>query len=74
MSVNPDVEELINYLESKDLEIVKHFKNVVQEKLYTSRDQYLLGTLMDRYIQRKAEALLELLIGVNDTLAVMHNM
>ena len=70
MNVNTDVEELINYLESKDLEIVNYFKNVVQEKLYTSKDQYLLGTLMDRYIQTKAEALLELLIGVNDTLAM----
>ena len=71
MSVNPDIKEIIDYLESDDPDIVRHFKNVVQEKLYTSRDHSLLGTLIDHYIQTKSERLLDLLVGVNDAHAMV---
>lgn len=70
MESQPDVGDLMNYLESDDLETVKHFKNVVQEKLFTSSDQTLLGALMDRYVQTKTETILELMIGIHDTLAM----
>ena len=69
-NTQPDVEELINYLESSDLDTVAHFKNVVHEKLYTSSDQTLLEALMERYMQTKTETLLELMIGIHDTLAM----
>ncbi|XP_057317194.1 hamartin-like [Hydractinia symbiolongicarpus] len=70
MNVNADVQEIIEYLESNDLEIVNYFKNTVQEKLYASRDHNLLGAITDRYIQTKSDRLLELLISINDTHAM----
>ena len=71
MSVNAEAQEIIQYLESSELHVVKHFKNVVQEKLYNSRDNALLGILIDRYVQTKSSRLIDILVGVNDTQAIV---
>lgn len=71
MSVNADVKELIDYLGSNDLNVVRQIKNIVSEKLYVSRDHSLLGTLIDRYMQTKSERLIDLFICVNDADAMV---
>lgn len=66
MTTSHEAEEIITYLESNDSEVVEEIKNIVQENLYSSHDNNLLDTLIDKYIQTKSDRLIELLIGVSD--------
>ncbi|XP_065647193.1 hamartin isoform X2 [Hydra vulgaris] len=69
-NVNAEAQEIIEYLESNDLNVVKNFVAIVQEKFYSSRDNALLGILVDTYVQTKSPRLVDVLVGVNDTQAV----
>lgn len=71
MSTNNEAEEILTYLESNDSEVVKQFKNIVQENLYSSHDHNLLDTLVDQYVHTRSDRLIELLVGVSEAHSIV---
>ncbi|XP_066919418.1 hamartin-like [Clytia hemisphaerica] len=63
-------EEIKTYITSEDTMIVKEYKNIIQEDLYSSRGASLLDTLIECFMQTKSKRLVELLIGINDSLCM----
>jgi Hamartin protein. len=66
---SPDV--IAMYISSDDAEMVKQLKNIIQENLYSSRNSNLIDSLIDHYVNTKSLRLLELLLGVNESICVV---
>ena len=64
-------EEIKIYLTSDDTNLVKEYKNIIQEDLYSSRGSNLLDLLVEFYINTKSNRLIELLTGINDSLCLV---
>ena len=64
-------EEIKTYITSEDTMIVKEYKNIIQEDLYSSRGASLLDTLIECFMQTKSKRLIELLVGINDSLCMV---
>ena len=66
MSTSSDINEILQYLDSNDSDVSKHFTDVAIELLYSSRDSYLINALVDRYMQTKSPQILKLVTGINE--------
>lgn len=71
MDQKDGTEEIKMYLYSNDCNIVKEYRNIIQEDLYSSRGSNLLDLLVEFFMKTKSKRLIELLVGINDSLCMV---
>lgn len=71
MDQKDGTEEIKTYLYSNDCNIVKEYRNIIQEDLYSSRGANLLDLLVEFFMKTKSTRLVELLVGINESLCMV---
>ncbi|XP_064616348.1 hamartin-like [Liolophura sinensis] len=61
-----DVTELFDLLESNDTQVVAEIKQLIQENLSSTRESWLLHSLLDYYYVSQSERTMEILAGVRE--------
>ena len=71
MDLKDGSEEIKTYLTSDDTNLVTEYKNMIQEDLYSSRGSNLLDMLVEFFMKTKSKRLIELIVGINDSLCLV---